>query len=264
MNAEELNLSIRRIKSQDGELLTNCFEPLTTFEGVSDTIETERSLLIIRHEFKAERLFFYTKEFADLAQAFEMLDKGTYYLDIVSKSDEYAKHELESSGFRCIGEMMRLACKDISQVLQNDSPEMVYFDSTIGLTAQPADAEDVYKLLWSVFDTGISHLPDIDEVKRMISDEEIVVHKENGRITALLQEKMQPKRYYINQIYNSSEKKTIHALLLNRLAAYVHGGGKYAYSWVEKNNIASQKFHNKFGFEHDGLWNIVYQLDKNE
>ena len=227
MNAEELNLSIRRIKSQDGELLTNCFEPLTTFEGVSDTIETERSLLIIRHEFKAERLFFYTKELADLAQAFEMLDKGTYYLDIVSKSDEYAKHELESSGFRCIGEMMRLAWKDISQVLQNDSP-------------------------------------DIDEVKRMISDEEIVVHKENGRITALLQEKMQPKRYYINQIYNSSEKKTIHALLLNRLAAYVQGGGKYAYSWVEKNNIASQKFHNKFGFEHDGLWNIVYQLDKNE
>ena len=51
-------------------------------------------------------------------------------------------------------------------------------------------------------------------------------------------------------------------MLQKRLKDYVNQGGKYAYAWVEKNNIASVKFHEKYGMKFDGLWNMVYALKK--
>lgn len=262
MGIEELTAAIKRIKQQDGELLTNCFEAPASFIGCCDIHETDRSLLIIKHEYKADRLYFYTTDADDLMMSAQTLKPGTYYLDILSKTPGYMKTDLEMGGFRCIGEMMRLSCRDISQVLQSDSPEMHFFDSTVGQPAELSDAEEIYELLWSVFDTGISHLPDINELSESISDRQFYLYKENGRITALLQEKVQPKRFYINQIYNGSEKRIIHAMLLNRLSEYTEHDGKYAFCWVDQNNPASVKFHGKFGFVHDGLWDIVYQLDK--
>ena len=47
-------------------------------------------------------------------------------------------------------------------------------------------------------------------------------------------------------------------MLQNRLKPYVEQGGKYVYAWIEKNNIASLKFHSKYGLAHDGMWNMVY------
>ena len=69
-----------------------------------------------------------------------------------------------------------------------------------------------------------------------------------------------PKKFYINQIINKTGKEVIHAMLLSRLDQYRKSGGKYLYSWVEEANIASLKFHNKYGMEHDGMWNLVYRL----
>ena len=54
----------------------------------------------------------------------------------------------------------------------------------------------------------------------------------------------------------------IHALLLNRLAEYAETGGKYLYAWIEDKNTASIKFHKKYGMRHDGMWNMIYSVER--
>ena len=71
-----------------------------------------------------------------------------------------------------------------------------------------------------------------------------------------------PKKFYINQVVNQGERKTIHAILLNRLEAYTNAGGKYLYAWVEDKNTASLKFHEKYGMKHDGMWSMIYSIER--
>ena len=43
-----------------------------------------------------------------------------------------------------------------------------------------------------------------------------------------------------------------------KIYEYIESGGKYMYAWVEENNIASLKFHQKYGMRHDGMWDLIY------
>ena len=71
-----------------------------------------------------------------------------------------------------------------------------------------------------------------------------------------------PKKFYINQIVNKGKREIIHAILLNRLEEYIKAGGKYLYAWVEERNIASVKFHEKYGMKHDGMWSMSYSIER--
>ena len=136
----------------------------------------------------------------------------------------------------------------------------VYFDKSVGRLAEPGDAPLIYDLLWKIFDTDISHLPSIDAVNASIERKEFTLYKgDNGNIS-LLQADIKPRSFYINQVYNGNEKRIIHAMLLNRLSEYCSQGGKYAFAWVDENNTASLKFHQKYKMKHDGLWDIVYKV----
>ena len=56
--------------------------------------------------------------------------------------------------------------------------------------------------------------------------------------------------------------KIIHAMMLNRLKKYSETGGRYIYAWIDEKNIASIKFHKKYGMEPDGIWDIIYFTER--
>ena len=129
--------------------------------------------------------------------------------------------------------------------------------------ANEQDAEEINKILWVTFHTEISHLLSDDELRDKIRDEQITVHRnKDNHIDALLQADIMPKKFYINQVVNKGEKKAVHAILLNRLEQYIGAGGKYLYAWVEDKNIASMKFHEKYGMKHDGMWSMIYKIER--
>lgn len=260
MNTEELIESIRRVK-RGGDVLSNCFENPASFTRGFDVYEQERSVLIVKHEYRVDRLLFYSGDRPELINLMRELPRGQYYLDMLTKEPSLMRETLTAGGFGCIAEMMRLSSADITPVLAHDSEVMQYFDKTSGEKAVQSDVDEIYDLLWNVFTTGISHLPDREQLSQSIAAGEFLVNRGADGINALLQTAVKPKSFYINQVYNGSGTRVIHAMMLNRLADYHDNGGRYVYAWVDKNNTASQKFHKKYGLAHDGLWNIVYQLD---
>lgn len=258
MNYDSINEKIRALKSI-GKVYSNYFGT-PDFSGC-EFLTTEKTVLIIKHEYKVDRLYYYTLDISDFLEcALSSLNQGEYCLDLVTRIPEQFEKEFNAGGFKLIARMKRLAVSDISSVLSADSKVYGYYDKSIGKYADNTDVKTIYDLLWSVFDTYIGHLPNEAEIEQCIYRKEFTLYcGDNGKLS-LLQAIIKPKSFYINQIINCNEKQIIHAMLLNRIEQYCANGGKYAYSWIDESNIASIKFHEKYNFKPDGLWNIVYKV----
>nr|MBQ6740143.1 hypothetical protein [Synergistaceae bacterium] len=104
-------------------------------------------------------------------------------------------------------------------------------------------------------------LVDDKELAEIIKAREVLISRgDDNKIISILQTKTQPRKFYINQVYNSGNKSIIHAMLLSKLKLYCGNGGKYLYAWVEESNIASIKFHAKYCMKPDGFLNLIYNL----
>ena len=185
-------------------------------------------------------------------------DERKYFLEFLTKNPE----EYISRYFSLVARMKRLSNYDCRSIFDVNSPVVQYIDDSVGELASEINAEEINNILWNTFNTEISHLLSCQELKEKIKLGQITIHKTNNHIDAILQSEIMPKKFYINQIVNKTEKKIIHAMLLNRLKEYINNGGKYLYSWVEENNIASIKFHEKYGMKHDGMWSMIYVIER--
>ena len=227
----------------------------------------ENAAVLIRSDHGAKRLYFC---YVDEQSLVELLgcDTAPEYseavIEFMTRDPEEFSDLLKQMGFAPIARMMRMSARDISQSLNNDALEL-YYNDTVGTVPAVSDTEEINAMLWKTFDTRISHLQSDEEIAESISRQEFTVHKnDEGRIDALLQAQVQPKKFYINQIVNTADKSVIHAMLQSRLRKYTDEGGKYVFAWVDRDNIASVKFHEKYGIKHDGMWNMVYAAEKQD
>lgn len=238
--------------------LNNCYN--------FDVIERAKEIWCIGDDFifsyddhGVDRLSFFAKTWDVVNELLSIIDSGHYYLEFMSKDyDEFVPNESS-----LCAAMMRLSNPDCRYLLDWDSPLNQFMGSALVEDACESDVEEINDILWATFNTEVSHLLSNDELREKIIDGEVTLHRnDKGKIDALLQAEVMPKKFYINQIINKAEKHVVHAILLDRLEKYVNAGGKYLYSWVEDQNIASQKFHAKYGMEHDGMWSLIYRIER--
>lgn len=234
--------------------ISNCYS-FDVLKSAIGTYESDDSFIVISEDHGINRLYFFVKQTEDLASLFNRLDKGTYYIEYMTKQPD----ELVFESAQVIARLKRMINKDCRSVL--DDPLLaVYRNDSVGEYADAKDAHEINKLLWDTFHTEISHLLSDDELAEVIKEKKVIIHKAE-QIDALLQIDVMPKKFYINQVINRADKSVIHAMLLSELNIYIQNGGHYLYSWVEEDNIASMKFHQKYGMSHDGMWNVVYRLE---
>lgn len=229
-------------------------------DHLDEAVFTNKTILATFLDHGVRRLYYYTLDFSDITAAAEKLSSGVCVLEFMTRDPSEYRDFLQSAGFLPLAGMMRMAVDDCAAAFQN--PEISgFYNASIGYYPDETEAEEINRILWQVFDTRISHLCTDEEIVDALRKREITIHRdENRTIEAVLQAVVNPKKFYINQIYNGTEKRIIHAMLLNRLKAYIDAGGKYAYAWVAEDNNVSIKFHKKYGFLPDGMWNMVYQL----
>ena len=234
--------------------ITNCYS-MDVLNSASGFFEADDSFIVISEDHGVNRIYFFVKQTEILGRLFNQLDKGTYFIEYMTKLPE----EFVPERAVTVARLKRMVNKDCRSVLE-DPLLTVYRNDSIGEHADLADVHEINCLLWDTFKTEVSHLLYDEELAECIKDKKVIIHKER-QIDALLQIDVMPKKFYINQVINRAEKSVIHAMLLSELNKYVQNGGQYLYSWVEENNIASMKFHQKYGMSHDGMWNIVYRLE---
>lgn len=262
MNAEIIKASIQRVKNQ-GKTVSNIYSE-AAFHNVVDFSERESGVLFVCDDHNVNRLYYCCKSANDIKDIITSLHQEELVLEFMTKDASENEAELSESGFEKIASMMRMTCRNCADYITNESVSG-FFDPKVGTFPDTESAGKINKILWEVFDTRVSHLLSCEELEEAIRNRELTVHfNETGEPDAVLQVQIMPKRFYINQIYNGTEKRIIHAMLQNRLQEYINAGGKYIYAWVDRNNTASVKFHEKYCMQPDGMWNMVYSYKRKE
>lgn len=250
---------LKKIKIAISERYLSNYYTLDVVNKSNNLWEIDGGFAFSYNDHGIERLIFFVKEWSVLDKLLLMIDGGKYYLEYMIKSS--SNYEIKNA--KSIARMLRVSNADCNSIFSTGSDLLKYKDVVLVEKAKISDAESINKMLWETFRTEISHLLYDDELKEKIENECITIHRNNnGEIDALLQAEVLPKKFYINQVINKTDKQVIHAILLNRLEDYVSKGGKYLYSWVEDNNIASIKFHKKYGMEEDGTVSMIYCIER--
>ena len=238
--------------------LTNCYS-MDVVENCKEVWSRGEEFMFSYDDHGVQRLVYFAKTWGAVDLLLEQLKCGHFFLEFMTKNpEEYIPYATEMTAA-----MMRLANPECYRVFEEDSPVIQYKDFVAAEKATERDTEEINYILWSTFKTEVSHLLSNDELKDKIQDGQISVHRDaEGHIDAILQADVMPKRFYINQIVNRASREVIHAILLYRLEEYIKLGGKYLYAWVDSKNVASLKFHKKYGMEHDGMWSMIYSIDR--
>lgn len=241
--------------------LTNCCSMLF-FEYAKKIWTLGDSFIFSYDDHGVNRLAYFATDFKILEELLRLPQNGNFCIDAVTKNPTEIENAFEKGGFKFLAKLKRLVnadCREILNVAPSEIKEKEFFCPKAALS----DVYDVNKLLWTTFDTRISRLLNDDELAKVVEKGNVFVHRnENEKLDAVLQLDVLPRKFYINQVVNISGTPVIHSMMQNALLEYVSGGGKYVYAWVEECNIASVKFHAKYGMQHDGLWNLVYIVER--
>ncbi len=253
------NKLLEKIKTAKGKrYLSNCYS-LNGLKNLSRFWEVGDSFLYTYNDHGIVRGEFFVESYDILDKLIMSIDQRKYYLEFMTKNPE----EYKPKETNLVARMIRIANLDCSGILKENALILKYKDSVDVSNASEQEAEEINRILWNTFHTEISHLLYDEEIRAKIREGKITIHRNvEGCIDALLQADVMPKKFYINQIVNKAEKNVIHAILINRLQKYIEAGGRYIYAWVDDTNIASVKFHEKYGMKHDGMWNMVYCVEK--
>ena len=215
--------------------------------------ESDESFMFSYEDHGVQRIAFFVTDYDALDRLLDGLPDGDYYLEMMTKNpDEYSPQCMDS-----VARMMRMSNPDCRAAVAN-SLLQEFTDESIVDVASSEDVIEINRLLWSVFRPEVSHLLSDEELLEIVQKHQVFIHR-GERIDAVLQAEIMPKKFYINQIINKSDKSVIHSILCRALKPYVESGGRYVYAWVEESNIASVRFHKKYGMKHDGMWSVVYR-----
>lgn len=248
-----------RIQSARLNRFINNFYSADVVGKADEMWESDDAFMFAYEDSGVRRLVFFSRDNHSLDELLKQIRKGPYFMEFLTRDpDEYRPADAE-----IVARMMRFSNTNCGTVFEEGSPVLEYMDSTDVEMAQESDVEEINGILWSTFHTEISHLLSNDELRERIREGQISIHRDDaGHIDAILQAEVMPKKFYINQVVNRTDKHVVHAILLNRLAGYVTAGGKYLYAWVEDKNTASRKFHAKYGMKHDGMWSMIYRIER--
>ena len=253
----ELLEIIASLKSIHGRIITNSFR---NFSAAKDkiwrVIYNSNALFILVLDNTIVRIEFFASDIYDLRALIDDLPPGDYDMEYIYRKQNDYLASFSDLGFELYKTMQRYCNYDIGASFAECKEQIgVKIPFKEYLVLDKGQYFCIKQLLWDTFDTRISHLPSDEELSLFIENGEFLGIFYENRLTTLLQRKLDNNRFYINQVINYAEPAYIHSIMIGELEKYILSGGKYVYSWIENDNIASIKFHKKYGLKPDLIMN---------
>ena len=130
-----------------------------------------------------------------------------------------------------------------------------FYEENFGEFATEKDAEELYQMLYQIFDFRVSRLPSMEELLELIRKNWVLLYREKGEIIAFLMYQIEGKKYYGYQIYNSGTADITYNLERRAIEyAKEHYGVNSSYSWTEIGNLGA----NKRAGQCDGTFDYIF------
>jgi hypothetical protein len=231
--------------------LTNYF--LQRLEGVANLrmLEAEKSLFFFHEEWDFARLYFYTFDAPNVAQALLTMNWPPIVVtDWISKGDAVdADQFLTKLGFHLHATYDRIVCKAI----RSERPNITMF------FASEADREAIHSLLFRVFDKYTDHIMPAEELGELIVQKQVLLSRDpRGAIDGLVVFPVNGQNCNFNFLYNSGGSLSLAQLLGNFYGVLTERGVQSGFSWVRRTRPLVLKLHESFGWKKDGLVDYIY------
>ena len=263
METAKIKDKIDQLNRKHSKIITNSYMGfLDTIVGGFNFYENANAILISYSDCGVRRLVFYSNDVEHLRALLSEMPAGEYIMEKADRIGFESDLDLCGAGFEKLKKLDRYSNNRIDELLGSDVPVLKYRGAVSKMVFTAAHRENVNRLLYETFDARISHLPDERLLSEQLDAGEFVGVMGDSEIVTLLQRRIEKKKFYINQIINIGKKDNVHSVLLEELDQFVASGGKTVYSWIEDDNEASIRFHEKYGMKKDGTYVTVYSYHK--
>lgn len=132
-----------------------------------------------------------------------------------------------------------------------------FYDENVGEFATVEDAEELYELLYKIFDVRVSRLPSMQQLIEMIEKKWVLLYREQGRVIAFLMYQIEGRKYYGYQIYNEGTADITYNLE-RKATQYAKSAYqvKSSYGWVEIDNFGANDRCESGNF--DGTYDYIF------
>lgn len=230
---------------------TNYFrQPLAAAEVLVG--RTQESLVLLARELDFIRLYFVTRNTADLRLAVAGTPTDAdVIVNHIHKEDDAGVSEA-FAGFAWYSTYERMINRAAGARPRHE--DVVF--------AADADADEVSSLLATTFDKYTDHLPSHDALRARIAGEEVLVRRSNDRITGFVIFAVDGGVANFNYVYNDRDAGHDATALIDTFYAVLHDRGiRRTFLWVDARKSGVVRLYERFGWKRDGL-RATYYLRK--
>lgn len=266
----KLMTNIRRNKT--GKIYNNYYNNCLTETNIY-LLEGNRTIVFYYKDNDLFRGHFYSDDKEELIKLLKELpakciidyltkDSKDEALDILTKSNMKLMYEMHRMTSANLSEEEKLAIEEKKKIFE----PLYRAENVFAATLDDLDA--IYKKLYEIFDERESHLPDMNELTYLINNKWVTVFKEYGEIKGFEMVKIEQRKIYGYQMWNSSGPDGYYSLMTKMESLceeYLNKIGlskkdiKPGYSWINVKNKTNKRLLEYWGERFDGLYDFVFE-----
>lgn len=265
MNVEAMLRKATEMKRKNEDYISNAFLNTAQWKelddkGLLEICEYDSSIWVAIKDKDIYRLIFFAKSPQSVLEVdfdkYKLFDKPVV-LELLDKKNFAQRMDaiLKEVGFSMIKGLYRMFCSDIH------IEEQYLADGYCVQNATYDDCDEVYNILYEIFDICISRLPSKEQIIKDIEEEQIFVVRDLQKVVGIAYfQKQGAKSQYLYQLALKQEaqgQKLTYPLL--EYAVKCLGSDKQYSVWVESDNSKAIHVYEKLGFQCDGLNEYIYQ-----
>lgn len=228
---------------------TNSFTPPKIIENI-EFLHFSKTVLYFERDTNFTRIYFSSTDLNELEFALRSIpsnqNPAISYVDKTKNQDLVAA--ITSSGFKEIAQYARMKKLDFT-ITQNDREERY---------AILSETERIHDLLNQHFNPITDYLPSKEEIAQLIDQKQIIVERENDKVTGFVVFRVNHRTVNFNFLLNCGRpgNGTIlkHSFLRCMAARNVTSG----FLWVNTLNTPAQRLYERFGWQFDGLYDWFF------
>lgn len=245
MKIQDIMQFISSLRKSKKKVLTNYFLSCQNSKDDFQTWQGDESIVFCVQEEKLIRCYFASTDLMELNQLLGMVPAGTV-MDYIAKEKIEEFSWTEGAGFKHYTTLVRYTNPNIYEEKPKTKKDLIleqFYDESIGEFATEEDAEELYELLYEVFDYRVSRLPSMQQLIEMIEKKWVLLYREKGRILSFLIYQIEGRKYYGYQIYNEGTADITYNLECKAIQyAKATWQIKSVYAWAEiGNKIANDR-----------------------
>lgn len=257
MKIREIVKVISDLRKTRKLFVSNYYSSLQNSEKDFVTWKTDSSIVFCDQEENLLRCYFASIDLQDLNTLFEKVPSDAV-MDYIVKKEISEFSWVNDKLFRYYTTLVRHTNPFFGEEHEKSKHELFmeqFYEENFGEFATEKDAEELYQMLYQIFDYRVSRLPSMEELTEFIRKNWVLLYRENEEIIAFLMYQIEGKKYYGYQIYNSGTADITYNLE-RRAVEYAreHYGVNSSYAWTEIGNLGANKRAGKC----DGTFDYIF------